>query len=240
MSPLGLVGAAGIGIANQERNASSTSVRRPSLAGPVLTCYSGYVLNVGVLQVQHPDGQVFAFEPGSLALAFVITGAPTEPPWFETLEDPSDLGRWARDVLNAPSMAASPADLAAAKSLRSAIFRATDAVIDGRRPANVDRRLLNDAARLPPMTPRLTRDSTSGWASPVTARALLSAIARDAIELVGGPKAARLKRCEGVNCAIPFVDTSRPGTRRWCSMERCGNRAKARTHYRQHRKELSS
>jgi predicted RNA-binding Zn ribbon-like protein len=69
------------------------------------------------------------------------------------------------------------------------------------------------------------------------ADAVLSTVARDAIDLFGGPRASRLKRCQGVNCAIPFVDTSRPGTRRWCSMERCGNRAKARIHYHQHRKE---
>ncbi|WIB37118.1 CGNR zinc finger domain-containing protein [Curtobacterium sp. MCJR17_043] len=27
-----------------------------------------------------------------------------------------------------------------------------------------------------------------------------------------------------------FYDSSRGGTRRWCSMQRCGNRAKVRAH----------
>jgi len=45
----------------------------------------------------------------------------------------------------------------------------------------------------------------------------------------------RIRRCEHPTCVLWFLDTSRNGTRRWCSMERCGNRAKAKRHYdRQH------
>jgi predicted RNA-binding Zn ribbon-like protein len=33
-------------------------------------------------------------------------------------------------------------------------------------------------------------------------------------------------------CGYLFIDTSRNRSRRWCSMESCGNRAKARRHYR--------
>jgi len=36
--------------------------------------------------------------------------------------------------------------------------------------------------------------------------------------------------CGADNCALIYLDTSRPGNRRWCSMERCGNRAKVRGH----------
>jgi predicted RNA-binding Zn ribbon-like protein len=36
--------------------------------------------------------------------------------------------------------------------------------------------------------------------------------------------------CAAEDCAFLFVDASRPGTRRWCSMQRCGNLAKIRTH----------
>ena len=32
------------------------------------------------------------------------------------------------------------------------------------------------------------------------------------------------------DCAVVFVDTSRPGSRRWCSMERCESRHMVRTH----------
>ena len=35
------------------------------------------VIDVGALELHHPDGQVFTFEPGSLALAFAVTGPGT-------------------------------------------------------------------------------------------------------------------------------------------------------------------
>jgi predicted RNA-binding Zn ribbon-like protein len=197
------------------------------------------VFEVGVVQLWHPDGQVFAFEPGSLSMAFAITGAPLDDTRFETLLSPADLALWASTTVGAPKVEASATDLERAKALRSAIWRASDAVIDGLAPAPADRRVLNDAARRVPLRRQLSPDGESTWYRPVSAVAVLSAVAGDAIDLLGGPRARRLKRCQGVNCSMPFVDTSRPGTRRWCSMERCGNRAKARLHYHQHRKEAS-
>jgi predicted RNA-binding Zn ribbon-like protein len=196
------------------------------------------VADVGVLQLHHPDGQVFAFEPGSLSMAFAVTGAPMDSDRFETLRAGPDLAIWASNVIGAPSVAATAADLNDARRLRAAIWHAADAVIDGRPLPVADRRVLNEAAAQPPMVPRLAADGTSSWRRPMRAGAVLSIVARDAIDLLGGPRASRLKRCQGLNCAIPFVDTSRPGTRRWCSMERCGNRAKARIHYHQHRQEV--
>jgi predicted RNA-binding Zn ribbon-like protein len=41
----------------------------------------------------------------------------------------------------------------------------------------------------------------------------------------------RIRSCDHPDCELWFLDTSRNGTRRWCSMERCGNRAKAKRHY---------
>lgn len=192
-----------------------------------------------MLQIRHPDGQVFAFEPGSLSIAFAVTSAPFDEAQFESLRSHEDLSRWAATTTGAVDVVASATDLTQARRLRRAIWNATSAVIDGNTPSPVDRRVLNDAARNAPMRPHLAEDGSSGWASPVSVEAVLSTIARDAIEVLGGPMSARLKSCQGVNCAIPFLDTSRPGTRRWCSMERCGNRAKARTHYRHHKQEAS-
>jgi predicted RNA-binding Zn ribbon-like protein len=63
-----------------------------------------------------------------------------------------------------------------------------------------------------------------------TAPAALATLARDAVDLFGGPLAGRIRVCSADDCGLLFVDTSRPGQRRWCSMERCGNRAKVREH----------
>ena len=42
----------------------------------------------------------------------------------------------------------------------------------------------------------------------------------------------RLKLCPGENCGWMFIDESKNRRRRWCSMEVCGNRAKAKRFYR--------
>jgi CGNR zinc finger len=38
--------------------------------------------------------------------------------------------------------------------------------------------------------------------------------------------------CANGDCVLWFLDTTRSGTRRWCSMAGCGNRLEARRHYR--------
>jgi hypothetical protein len=54
--------------------------------------------------------------------------------------------------------------------------------------------------------------------------------ARDYLELLGTAP-DRIRRCAHDACVLHFFDTSRNGTRRWCSMAACGNRAKASRHY---------
>jgi len=42
---------------------------------------------------------------------------------------------------------------------------------------------------------------------------------------------SRVKLCPGHDCGWLFLDETRNGRRRWCLMETCGNRAKARRNY---------
>ena len=56
-------------------------------------------------------------------------------------------------------------------------------------------------------------------------------VAVSAIDLLTSPELGRVRMCPAGRCAWLFVDHSRNGTRRWCSMADCGNRAKARQHY---------
>ena len=60
----------------------------------------------------------------------------------------------------------------------------------------------------------------------------LSAIAARAM-IDGGWR--RLKVCPGPHCGWVFYDHSRNGSGRWCSMNVCGGREKARAHYRRRR-----
>ncbi|MER6995706.1 CGNR zinc finger domain-containing protein [Streptomyces sp. NPDC000410] len=41
----------------------------------------------------------------------------------------------------------------------------------------------------------------------------------------------RIRCCANPECPLHFFDVSKNGTRRWCSMSGCGNRAKAQRHY---------
>ncbi|MFE2876224.1 CGNR zinc finger domain-containing protein [Streptomyces roseus] len=54
--------------------------------------------------------------------------------------------------------------------------------------------------------------------------------ARDYLDLLGSAP-ERIRKCASDSCVLHFHDTSRNGTRRWCSMSVCGNRAKASRHY---------
>ncbi|MEV0124116.1 CGNR zinc finger domain-containing protein [Streptomyces sp. NPDC050703] len=63
--------------------------------------------------------------------------------------------------------------------------------------------------------------------------ALVAAVARDAVDLLTDPAArALLRRCEGDNCPLVYLDTSRGHRRRWCSSEVCGNRERVARHRR--------
>lgn len=46
----------------------------------------------------------------------------------------------------------------------------------------------------------------------------------------------RIRKCEHEDCILHFVDVSKSGRRRWCSMEQCGNRHKAAQFYEKNKK----
>jgi hypothetical protein len=55
-----------------------------------------------------------------------------------------------------------------------------------------------------------------------------SSLTTGSCELLSGPFSGRIRECASDDCPLLFVDTSRPGARRWCAMERRGNRHKLR------------
>ncbi|MFF0478109.1 CGNR zinc finger domain-containing protein [Streptomyces sp. NPDC004284] len=60
-------------------------------------------------------------------------------------------------------------------------------------------------------------------------------LALRAFDLLRALPLERTRVCPGTRCGWLFVDGSRGGRRRWCSMATCGNSAKGRTHYRRKR-----
>jgi len=64
---------------------------------------------------------------------------------------------------------------------------------------------------------------------------LLVPIAESAAWLLENGDPSLVRRCEGSSCVLVFYDTTRNRSRRWCSMEGCGSRAKAAAYYRRTR-----
>ncbi|MFI9327891.1 CGNR zinc finger domain-containing protein [Kitasatospora sp. NPDC052868] len=178
-----------------------------------------------------PGGARFRFDPGALCLELLVTGGPGAYARYEVLHRPEDLAAWLpQSRLRQPAdrIAISAEQLAAARTLRDALWRLAEACAHGEAGAAADYAVLNRAAAHPPLVPQIGPDGSAAAPLPADGDQLVSTVARDAIALLTGPHADRVRQCGGDNCQLLFVDTSRPGRRRWCSMERCGNRHKVR------------
>ena len=66
---------------------------------------------------------------------------------------------------------------------------------------------------------------------------MLGRILVSAVELLTSPRRERVRTCGAETCLWLFLDTSKNGSRRWCDMNQCGNRTKARRFYRRQRDE---
>ncbi|MFJ2112294.1 MULTISPECIES: CGNR zinc finger domain-containing protein [unclassified Streptomyces] len=186
------------------------------------------------LILRTPEGRPYRFDAGALCLELLTTGGPGPYARHEVLCEPAALTEWVRRSRLAPGLDAglsvSDAEVRDARTVRDALLRlALARAHDGRLPAP-DLAVVNAAAAEPPLVARIGPGGVHAWAPGATGTRLLSTVARDAVELFTGPYAHRVRECGSDDCFLLFVDTSRPGRRRWCAMERCGNRQKARTH----------
>ncbi len=178
--------------------------------------------------------QEFPFRSGRLCLDFSATLGGRYRGGFERLRSTDDLRRWLRDSgLSSRPAPLSEHYLEAARELREAIYRLAHP--KGKARAG-DVATLNRWAGLPPLAPKLAADGTVSLQG--SAEGALSTLARDAIDLLTGPLARRIRECARPDCSLLFVDASRPGRRRWCSMERCGNLRKTAAYRRRKRQAL--
>lgn len=184
----------------------------------------------GVLDDLPPskDELAFHWKSGRLCLDFVATVGERWRRSFERLRTPEDLEGWIAATgcfrTRAP---VSATQLQAARELREAVNRLARPGLAQQRG---DRRLVNAwAARAAP-APQLTAENEIAWSAPRPAEAIFSGVARDAVDLLAGPLAGRIRECAAKDCALLFVDASRPGRRRWCATEACGNRERTKAY----------
>ncbi|AJC61815.1 CGNR zinc finger domain-containing protein [Streptomyces sp. 769] len=185
--------------------------------------------NRGLVLRSH-TGAAYRFDPGALCLELLPTGGPGPFSRYEVLHEPADLATWAgRSRLTpTPELRITDGEVADARRLRNALFRAATARTRNQPPTPGDLDVINDAAAHAPLAPAIRADGTRHWAGTGNGTQLLATVARDAVDLLTGPLAPRIRVCAAEDCHLIYVDTSRPGRRRWCSMEHCGNRHKVR------------
>jgi predicted RNA-binding Zn ribbon-like protein len=181
-------------------------------------------------------GTRWFFESGALSLDFGYTGdyGYGVAAW-EHLHEPGDLTEWLTGRFGELSRAVTRAEFERALVLRAAITATARALAGSETARAADIDLINEAASGADIAPFLRGGSRDP--SGVSVSRALSTIARDAVA-VFSEGAGRVRHCDAGNCALIFVDMSRPNSRRWCSMQRCGNRTKVRVHRTKH-KEVS-
>jgi predicted RNA-binding Zn ribbon-like protein len=187
-----------------------------------------------------PGGRASA--PGELALvqAFINSHYDFDSgSGADLFPTPAALGEWltGHGLLDGSTVRVRPAELRRAVALREALrelARGGEQSQPRARPRERDLlarinelgRGASVEVRLEPKRPRFVAGPGAGVDGALGV--LLAATASSMLE----GSWWRLKICPGEHCGWAFYDHSRNQSGRWCSMNVCGGRAKARAHYR--------
>ena len=166
----------------------------------------------------------FPVQDQPLAVALANTEAVSRRKRVDLLAAPADLAAWLE--LHGLTQGVEVAPL---RGLRDAVRAVLGAVVEGRDPPPAALGAINRVSAAAPVYPQL------GWPPQIrtetlaadTTTATLAAVARSAVELLGGPDRERLRSCAAPGCILFFLaPTSR---RRWCSPA-CGTRVRVARH----------
>ncbi len=184
---------------------------------------------------------------GRLCLDFVNTVSwRTGKQPQERLTSYAALVAWGQHagVLQEPQAARNAASTTAAFEqaliLREAIYRIFSTVVAQRAPEAADLATLNGALSAVMLHLHWSAGEFAWrWSGDENAlERMLWPVARSAAELLTSDELNRVGMCAGEGCGWLFFDVSKNRSRRWCAMDDCGNRAKARRHYRRSRAQL--
>ncbi|TMR04822.1 hypothetical protein ETD83_07980 [Actinomadura soli] len=160
-----------------------------------------------------------------LPLDLVNTRWPEGGKILDEFDDPAALDAWLRehDLPSGGPSGGSERYLAPLLTARTAIRRSLDEGVDDEVNAVLEHGALRLSLRDGVPAEHLDLDDESWRPAWLVARAYL--------DLLATAPPDRLRHCAGADCVLWFLDTSRNGRRRWCSMTGCGNRAKVNAHY---------
>jgi predicted RNA-binding Zn ribbon-like protein len=186
-----------------------------------------------------PSNTSLQFIAGNPALDFCNTVADRLGLARERLTSGEAVRQWARTagILDEDEpLELDEAGLEAVRGAREAIYAVMQPLSTGASP---------DEALLAPLNTRLvsivshralkSEDGGVGWRwtfAPETAERLTAPLLTAAAELLASGAWRRVRQCNDKHCGWLFLDQSKAGRRRWCSMADCGNRAKAARHHR--------
>ncbi len=125
--------------------------------------------------------------------------------------------------------------LRTAISLRETLFRIFVALAHGKPAPSEDLQSLDNAAADALLHRHIVRANGGyewQWDHDLKLERIIWPIAMSAAELLTSADVAKVRECEARDCYWLFLDNSRNHSRRWCTMNACGNREKARRHYR--------
>lgn len=178
---------------------------------------------------------MFAFVSGRPSLDLVGTLKWRRDEREEQLVDASAWRAWV-DASGLTVKLVGPVDepaLGRVVEVRESLYRAVTATMAGRAIPRGDLVRLNTIAA--GRGPEVKVDARGNVRRAATVDQLLTALVREALDVVGGEDRARLRECGNPRCTRLFLDTSRAGTRRWCGMTECGNQAKVAAFRARHR-----
>ena len=157
----------------------------------------------------------------------------------ETLNAAEDLAAWTNGNVSREAKPLPRREFERAIEARETIWRLFDASARGKVPAAADLLALNELLAAAPARTALKRERSGfSWDLDMrgsTALGQLAPVLWSAGDLLADGRLDKVRRCANPECGWLFLDDSRAGKRRWCSMASCGNRAKARRHYHRNR-----
>jgi predicted RNA-binding Zn ribbon-like protein len=198
----------------------------------------------------HPESP-FVFVGNHRALDFVNTEVAVEGAPRDLLAGLPALATWlvqagaidratARTALGKwEGKRAAEAVVEEARALRAALRRLAEAAAGGRRVPRATVERVNDllarGAGVTQVVPGEQGYATRRGLRLEEPSDLLVPIAEAAADLLCQADLGRIRQCAHPECVLYFLDGTKNGTRRWCDMRTCGNRANAAAYYRRRR-----
>ncbi len=174
------------------------------------------------------------FIAGDVALDFVNTAEDRgHPEAGDALKSPADLRTWGERYGLVSGSASADRDgrteLRRALEARELLYAIFLARAGGRLASDAQLTALAElgAAAYGAANLELDEDGAVGWRwSRAELATIRHVVVASAIDLLKADPSSRLKQCPGEQCGWFFLDTTKRGNRRWCSMSDCGQEAK--------------